>query len=193
MSGNLGLEGPNKTAVGQQLMLYPYVNPPDYYGTPAIEAKYPFNGMTSLEPLATLDDGTQIWKITHNGVDTHPIHFHLFDIQLVNRVGWDNIIRKPEPSELGWKDTVRVSPLEDTIVALRPILPKIPWGVPDSKAPPRPVDGPRDERAVQPGRRRRQPGQHSDRQRDLQLQVGIRLALPHPQPRGNGHDAAVCR
>ena len=120
MSGNLGLEGPNKTAVGQQLMLYPYVNPPDYYGTPAIEAKYPFNGMTSLEPLATLDDGTQIWKITHNGVDTHPIHFHLFDIQLVNRVGWDNIIRKPEPSELGWKDTVRVSPLEDTIVALRP-------------------------------------------------------------------------
>ena len=135
MSGNLGLEGPNKTAVGQQLMLYPYVNPPDYYGTPAIEAKYPFNGMTSLEPLATLDDGTQIWKITHNGVDTHPIHFHLFDIQLVNRVGWDNIIRKPEPSELGWKDTVRVSPLEDTIVALRPILPKIPWGVPDSKRP----------------------------------------------------------
>jgi len=135
MSGNLGLEGPNKTAVGQQLMLYPYVNPPDYYGTPAAEAKYPFNGMTQYTPLATLDDGTQIWKITHNGVDTHPIHFHLFDIQLVNRVGWDNIIRKPEPSELGWKDTVRVSPLEDTIVALRPVLPKIPWGVPDSKRP----------------------------------------------------------
>ena len=134
MSGNLGLEGPNKTAVGQQLMLYPYVNPPDYYGSPS-ETQYPFNGMTSFEPLATLNDGTQIWKITHNGVDTHPIHFHLFDIQLVNRVGWDNIIRKPEPSELGWKDTVRVSPLEDTIVALRPILPKIPWGVPDSKRP----------------------------------------------------------
>ncbi len=135
MSGNLGLEGPNKTAVGQQLMLYPYVNPPDYYGTPDIEAKYPFDGMTQLTPLATLDDGTQIWKITHNGVDTHPIHFHLFDIQLVNRVGWDNIIRKPEATELGWKDTVRVSPLEDTIVALRPILPKVPWGVPDSLRP----------------------------------------------------------
>ncbi len=125
MSGNLGLEGPNKTAVGQQLMLYPYVNPPTEILT----------GMVDGTPIATLDDGTQIWKITHNGVDTHPLHFHLYDIQLINRVGWDNIIRKPEANELGWKDTVRVSPLEDTIVALRPILPKIPFGVPDSQRP----------------------------------------------------------
>ena len=27
-------------------------------------------------------DGTQIWKITHNGVDTHAIHFHLFNVQI---------------------------------------------------------------------------------------------------------------
>ena len=38
-----------------------------------------------------------------------------------------------KPSELGWKETVRVSPLEDTIVALRPIVPTLPFGVPDSK------------------------------------------------------------
>ena len=68
-------------------------------------------------------DGTQIWKITHNGVDTHPIHFHLYDVQVLNRVTWDNIIIPTEPTELGWKDTVRISPLEDTIVALRPIIP----------------------------------------------------------------------
>lgn len=77
----------------------------------------------------------QIWKFTHNGVDTHPIHFHLYDVQLLNRVGWDGIIRKPEATELGWKDTVRISPLEDTIVALRPIIPPVPdeWGgLPDS-------------------------------------------------------------
>ena len=36
---------------------------------------------------------TQIWKITHNGVDTHAIHFHLFNVQLLNRVGWDGAIR----------------------------------------------------------------------------------------------------
>jgi phosphoribosyl 1,2-cyclic phosphodiesterase len=83
-----------------------------------------------VEPIATTDDGTQIWKFTHNGVDTHPIHFHLYDVQLINRVGWDGIIRKPEANELGWKDTVRISPLEDTIVAMRPIIPHLPeeWG-----------------------------------------------------------------
>ncbi len=30
-----------------------------------------------------MGDGTQIWKITHNGVDTHSIHFHLFNVQLL--------------------------------------------------------------------------------------------------------------
>lgn len=84
-----------------------------------------------------LPDGTQIWRITHNGVDTHPVHFHLFDVQLINRVGWDGALRPPDDNELGWKDTVRVSPLEDSIVALKPVSPKVPFGVPDSI---RPID-----------------------------------------------------
>ena len=87
-------------------------------------------------PLATqigsLADGTQIWKITHNGVDTHPIHFHLFNVQVINRVGWDGAIRVPDANELGWKETVRMNPLEDIIVALRPTSAKVPFGVPDS-------------------------------------------------------------
>ena len=45
-------------------------------------------------------------------------------MQVINRVGWDGFIRLPDPNELGWKDTVRISPLEDTIVALRPITPR---------------------------------------------------------------------
>ena len=77
-------------------------------------------------------DGTQIWKITHNGVDTHAIHFHLFNVQVINRVGWDGAIRPPDANELGWKETVRMNPLEDIIVALRPTTPKLPFGVPDS-------------------------------------------------------------
>jgi FtsP/CotA-like multicopper oxidase with cupredoxin domain len=77
----------------------------------------------------------QIWRITHNGVDTHPIHFHLFDVQVLNRVGWDGFIRLPDLNELGWKDTVRVSPLEDTIVALRPVKPQVPFAQPNSVRP----------------------------------------------------------
>jgi fibronectin type 3 domain-containing protein len=85
-----------------------------------------------ITPIAVSDDGTQIWKITHNGVDTHPIHFHLYDVQVINRVTWDNIIIQPDANELGWKDTVRISPLEDTIVALRPIIPHLPFDLPNS-------------------------------------------------------------
>ena len=81
------------------------------------------------------DDGTQIWRITHNGVDTHPLHFHLYDVQLLNRVTWDNIVSAPDPTELGWKDTVRTSPLEDTIVALRPVIPQLPFELPNSIRP----------------------------------------------------------
>jgi hypothetical protein len=76
---------------------------------------------------------TQIWKITHNGVDAHPIHFHLMNVQVINRVGWDNFISPPEANELGWKETVKMSPLEDVIVAVHAKKPPLPgFGVPAS-------------------------------------------------------------
>jgi FtsP/CotA-like multicopper oxidase with cupredoxin domain len=127
MSGFLGVETPNAQAGLQNMILYSYVHPPDMVlkGIELPEG-------TEAQPIASADDGTQIWKFTHNGVDTHPIHFHLYDVQLINRVGWDGIIRRPDANELGWKDTVRISPLEDTIVALRPIVPKVPWDLPNS-------------------------------------------------------------
>lgn len=134
MSGNLGLETPNAQAGQQQnLILYPYINPPS-----EILKGVELPGL-NVTPIASTDDGTQIWKITHNGVDTHPIHFHLFDVQLINRVGWDGIVRRPDANEVGWKDTVRISPLEDTIVALRPLVPKAPFGLPDSIRPLNPM------------------------------------------------------
>jgi hypothetical protein len=83
----------------------------------------------------TLPDGAQVWKITHNGVDTHAIHFHLFNVQLINRVGWDGAIRPPDPNELGWKETLRMNPLEDAIVAFRAISPTLPFKIGDSVRP----------------------------------------------------------
>jgi FtsP/CotA-like multicopper oxidase with cupredoxin domain len=121
MSGMLGVETPNAQAGLQNMILHGYTYPPD-----EILDGVELPPGVAVEPITTTDDGTQIWKFTHNGVDTHPIHFHLYDVQLINRVGWDGIVRKPEANELGWKDTVRVSPLEDTIVAMRPIIPDLP-------------------------------------------------------------------
>jgi FtsP/CotA-like multicopper oxidase with cupredoxin domain len=84
-------------------------------------------------PTELIQSGqTQLWKITHNGVDTHFIHFHLFNVQVVNRVGWDGSLRQVDPNEAGWKETVRMNPLEDVLVALQPITPTFPFPLPDS-------------------------------------------------------------
>jgi FtsP/CotA-like multicopper oxidase with cupredoxin domain len=79
--------------------------------------------MGYAEPTTEIfaENQPQIWKITHNGVDTHPVHFHLFNVQLLNRVGWDGAIRPPDDNEYGWKETIRMNPLEDAIVAIKPI------------------------------------------------------------------------
>jgi FtsP/CotA-like multicopper oxidase with cupredoxin domain len=81
----------------------------------------------------TMNDGeTQIWKITHNGVDAHPVHFHLVNVQLINRVGWDGTVKPPADNELGWKETIRMNPLEDVFVAVRAVAPKFVYGLPES-------------------------------------------------------------
>jgi hypothetical protein len=125
MNATLGTELPFTSATTQTTIPLKYLDPPT-------EILKPSQVGTQV---GSLNDGTQIWKITHNGVDTHAIHFHLFDVQLINRVGWDGAIRPPDPNELGWKDTVRMNPLEDAIVALRPMVPSVPFKIPDSIRP----------------------------------------------------------
>jgi fibronectin type 3 domain-containing protein len=56
----------------------------------------------------------------------------MYDVQLINRVAWDNNVRWPDANELGWKDTLRINPLQDTIVALRPIAPDVPFDLPNN-------------------------------------------------------------
>lgn len=108
LNATLGVETPFTSALAQTTIPLNFIDP----------------------PTEIIKEGeTQIWKITHNGVDTHPVHFHLMDVQVVNRVGWDGFISPPAPNEVGWKETVRMHPLEDIIVAVRPRTPKLPAGV----------------------------------------------------------------
>lgn len=106
MNATLGIELPFTTQLNQTTI-------PMGYAEPATER--------------IMDGHPQIWKITHNGVDTHPVHFHMFDVQVLNRVGWDGAIRPPDDNELGWNETVRMNPLEDIIVALRPKAQALPF------------------------------------------------------------------
>ncbi|GFO57178.1 hypothetical protein GMSM_41850 [Geomonas sp. Red276] len=113
--------------------------------TLGVELPFTNNLIQTTIPLGYVDTATEIfsdgkeimWKITHNGVDTHPVHFHLFDLQLLNRVGWDGAIRPPDDNELGWKETIRMNPLEDVIVAMRPKKQVLPFALPNSV---RPID-----------------------------------------------------
>ncbi len=130
MSGNIGVEVVPADPVLQNVVLLPFVNP-----TTEIFDATNLPTTANMTPISMGSDGTQIWKFTHNGVDTHPLHFHLYDLQLLNRVTWDNIVKPPDANEIGWKDTVRVSPLEDTYFAIRPILPVFPWEIPNSIRP----------------------------------------------------------
>ena len=114
MSAKLGLEVLNSNAALSTFSMQTYVDPATELVSPG---------------------KVQFWKITHNGVDAHPIHFHLFDVQVINRVAWDGFMRLPDANELGWKDTVRMAPLEDTIVAFRPIVPQVPFVLPESYRP----------------------------------------------------------
>ncbi|MCB2186806.1 MAG: multicopper oxidase domain-containing protein [Deltaproteobacteria bacterium] len=125
MNAILGVELPHTNVTNQTSIIQGYIDPP----TEIIK----LTSVTNPPPIGEAADGTQIWKITHNGVDTHSIHFHLADVQLVNRVGWDGAIYKPDPNESGWKDTIRMNPLEDVIVAHRPFdLRNLPFKVKNS-------------------------------------------------------------
>jgi FtsP/CotA-like multicopper oxidase with cupredoxin domain len=111
MNATLGTELPNVNFTNQTTIPLGFVDPP----TEIIK-----------------QGNTQLWKITHNGVDSHFIHFHLFNVQVINRVGWDGSIRPIDANETGWKDTVRMNPLEDIVVALQPITPSVPFPIPNS-------------------------------------------------------------
>ncbi|MFZ2447059.1 MAG: hypothetical protein WAW37_11930 [Syntrophobacteraceae bacterium] len=79
--------------------------------------------------------GTQVWFVSHGGVDTHPIHFHLFEVQVVNRVDAAGVVKPPDPNEMGWKETVRMNAFENVVLALRPKKFSTPFKVPTSVRP----------------------------------------------------------
>jgi FtsP/CotA-like multicopper oxidase with cupredoxin domain len=132
MSGMLGLTNPN--AATGVLIPYPFSSPP----TDVVK------GSLESTKIGELADGTQIWRVFHNGVDTHPIHTHLFTAQVISRVGQDGQVapgafpagQAVDAQNQGWKDTFYINPLEITFLALRPTVPtpsELPFELPNSK------------------------------------------------------------
>lgn len=94
-------------------------------------------GLMYVDPgTETLREGeTEIWNIVHNGVDTHAVHFHLMNVQVINRVDWGGIVKLPDANETGFKETVKMNPLENIVIAVRLNKPPVPFVVSSSKRP----------------------------------------------------------
>jgi hypothetical protein len=109
------------------------------------------NGMPFLngEPVRPTVGTTEMWEIVNMTADTHPIHLHLVQFQMLNRqkfhlkryesafreanpvMGSDSYVPVPvdpylrgnavlpDPNERGWKDTFRMNPDEVTRILVR--------------------------------------------------------------------------
>lgn len=97
-----------------------------------IQTTVPLNYIDSPTEIIG-DNEVQIWKLVDNGFWSNSIRFDMVDVQLINRVGWDGTVKAPATNEVGWKDTIRLNPLEDAIVAMRAKRPTVPFGLPQSK------------------------------------------------------------
>ena len=78
-------------------------------------------GFPFVQPITErLHEGeTQIWQTIHNGVDVHTVHFHLMNVQVINRIDWAGIPKLPDAEERGWRDLIKMNPLETIVFAVR--------------------------------------------------------------------------
>ena len=121
----------------------------DQWGTPIFYQTY-MGGRGEVVKQGAVE----IWEIYNLTGDTHPIHFHLVNVQILNRQTFDDVgyfvagatappgtkvdptpflVGSPVPpdaNESGWKETVRMNPHEVTRVIAKFDLPKLPWPVP---------------------------------------------------------------
>ena len=85
----------------------------------------------------------EVWQIANLTADTHPIHFHLVNVQIISRQAFNgyrngvpNLQGAPLPPaafERGWKETVRMNPGEVTTVIMQFNVPTgLPFTVPSS-------------------------------------------------------------
>jgi spore coat protein A len=96
----------------------------------------------TLDPTTGKKD--EVWQIVNLTGDTHPIHFHLVNVQIISRQPFNvssyngsaptftGPARPPDPNERGWKETVRMNPGEVTTVYIPFKLPTVPFTVPPS-------------------------------------------------------------
>ncbi len=89
----------------------------------------------------------EVWEIANLTMDVHPMHFHLVNVQVLARIPFNGYKfnaqgvgrptglgpeRGPDPTELGWKETVRMNPGEVTRIIMQFNMTPVPFTVPQS-------------------------------------------------------------
>jgi spore coat protein A len=101
-------------------------------------------GRAYLDPATETPsrDATEVWEIFNLTGDTHPMHFHLVNVQVIQRASFDSnfqpiasTARPPDPDEAGWKETVRMNPGEVVTVIMKFSLPALPPAMGDPLSP----------------------------------------------------------
>ncbi len=94
-------------------------------------------------PTEVAKAGTmEVWQIFNTTADTHPMHFHLVNAQVLSRQPFKmtggvpvptGVARGPDVNELGWKETIKMHPGEVTSILMKFDLPtSLPFTVPSS-------------------------------------------------------------
>jgi spore coat protein A len=101
-----------------------------------------FGRLYADPPTELVTRGTkEIWRIWNMTADTHPIHFHLVNVQVLGRAQFDGVnphtevpgtFKPADANENGWKETVRMNPGEVIYLIMKFELPITPFVVPGS-------------------------------------------------------------
>jgi spore coat protein A len=102
----------------------------------------PYDSPATETPKA---GAVEVWQLFNLTGDTHPINFHLVNVQIIQRqkfIGDPSIgitlvgnPFPPDPNEIGWKETVRMNPSEVTTLIMQFILPTLPAVMGDPLSP----------------------------------------------------------
>ena len=93
--------------------------------------------MVYVDPPSEIvaDGAVADWRIDHIGVDAHSLHFHLFNVQVINYLDIAGQIYMPDSNQLGWNEALRTEPFTSVFVALRTKKMIVPWELPNSIRP----------------------------------------------------------
>jgi FtsP/CotA-like multicopper oxidase with cupredoxin domain len=88
-----------------------------------------------------VQNGIEVWNIYNLSADTHPMHIHLVNAQILKRQPFKlvngvftltGVARGPELNEVGWKETFKMHPGEVITICMKWTLPAVPFKVPSS-------------------------------------------------------------